>query len=111
MRDRPSGPELAALADALAASDRVAARCRAIATREQSAGDEAFEEARAALTARYGAGDDKMLLTRLAADIRAGALDEGSADRGMLAALLRALTRQKLSESNPAYLNEATPPP
>jgi hypothetical protein len=111
MRDRPSGPELAALADTLGASDALAARCAAIAAREQSAGEQGFEGIRSALIARYGAGDDRALLARLAAEIRVGALDRGSADRAMLAALLRAITQQKLRESNPAYLDEATPPP
>ena len=71
------------------------------------AGAEAFAAIRAALGARYGAGDDKTLLARLADEIRAGALDEGSAPRAALAAALVALTRQKLAESNPGYLESA----
>jgi hypothetical protein len=59
---------------------------------------------RAALATRYGAAEDRALLARLAAEIRDGVLDEGSADRTALAAVLRTLTRQKLAESNPAYL-------
>ena len=70
-------------------------RCRTIAAREQSAGDEAFDVIRAALATRYGASDDRVLLTRLSADIRAGALDEGQSGREALAALLRAITQQK----------------
>lgn len=109
MRDRPSGTTLAALADALGAQDWRAARCRAIAARERAGGD-AFAPIAAALRARYGEGDDRGLMTRLAADIRAGALDEGAGGRAALAALLRAITRQKLLESNPDYLEESTPP-
>ena len=104
MRDKPSGGELAALA--LGEAGALAERCHAIAAREQ-AGAKAFAAIRAALIARYGAGDDKMLLTRLAEDIRAGALDEGRATRTALAALLVAVTRQKLAESNPGYRESA----
>ncbi|HEY3919649.1 MAG TPA: DUF6285 domain-containing protein [Stellaceae bacterium] len=103
MRDRPSGAELAALAEALGEEGPLAARCRAVQAREHDAGD-AFAACRAALVARYGAGEDRFLLERLAADIRGGALDDGSADREALSALLRAITRQKLRESNPDYL-------
>lgn len=110
MRDRPSGPELMALADALGAQDRLASRCRAIAAREVNQGEAAFATQRAALIARYGAGDDRSLLARLAAEIRAGALDEGSAARPAFAALLCEITRAKLRESNPAWLEAATPP-
>jgi Domain of unknown function (DUF6285) len=109
MRDRPSGVELAALADALGTGDAPAARCYAIAAREAEAGDDAFAACRAVLTARYGAGDDKTQLARLAGEIRAGVLDEGSAERATLAALLGAITRQKLRESNPDYLAGVTP--
>lgn len=107
MRDRPSGEALAALATALGEAGAPAERCRAIAAREQAAGAQAFAAIRAALGARYGAGDDKVLLARLGEDIRAGALDEGSATRAAVAALLAALTRQKLAESNPGYLESA----
>ena len=107
MRDRPSGAELAALATALGETGTLAERCAAIAAREAAAGEGAFAAIRAALAARYGAGDDKMLLARLAADIRAGALDEGNDQRAALAALLVALTRQKLADSNPGYLEGA----
>ncbi len=101
MRDRPSGAELAALATVLGEGGALAARCHAIAAREQAAGEAAFAAIRAALGARYGAGDDAMLLSRLAADIGAGALDEGSDSRAALGALLVALTRQKLAEAGP----------
>jgi hypothetical protein len=104
MRDLPSGDELAALARALGATDARAARCQAIAERERAAGEGAFAAVRAALATRYGAAEDRALLARLAAEIRDGLLDEGSADRSALAAVLRALTRQKLAENNPAYL-------
>jgi hypothetical protein len=103
MRDRPSGVELAALATALGEGGALAERCHALAAREQAVGEDAFAAIRAALTARYGPGDDRTLLARLAADIDAGALDERSAIRAALAALLVALTRQKLAESNPGY--------
>src|SRR5579863_9683459 len=103
VRDRPSGAELAMLAEALGGEDALAARCNAIFARERDAGDEAFAACRAALAARYGAGADEALLARLAAEIRAGALDEGSAERAPLAALLRAITAQKLRESSPSY--------
>ncbi|HEV8015079.1 MAG TPA: DUF6285 domain-containing protein [Stellaceae bacterium] len=106
MRDRPSGEELAALAEALGAPGALAARCRAIFVREREAGEGAFAASRAALTARYGTGEDAALLARLAADIRAGALDEASPERAGLAALLRAITAQKLRESNPDYLDD-----
>lgn len=105
MHDRPSGAELVALAQALGASDALARRCHAIAAREAAHGDEAFAACRAALTVRYGAAEDRVLLERLAADIRGGALDEASAERDALAALLRAITRQKLRASNPDYLD------
>lgn len=100
MRDRPSGSELAALATALGEGGALATRCHAIAARERAAGEAAFAAIRAALGVRYGAGDDKTLLARLAADIDAGALDEGQETRTALAALLVALTRQKLAESS-----------
>jgi hypothetical protein len=103
MRDRPSGSELAALATALGEAGALAERCHAIAAREQAAGEEAFAAIRAALGARYGVGDDRMLLARLTADIGAGALDEGKETRVALAALLVALTRQKLAEGSPGY--------
>lgn len=103
MRDQPSGRELAGLAAALGEAGALAARCHAIAAREQAAGEGAFAAIRAALGARYGAGDDKMLLSRLAADIGAGALDVGVETRAALAALLVALTRQKLAEGSPGY--------
>jgi hypothetical protein len=104
MRDRPSGSELAALAAALGETGAPAARCHAIAAREQAAaGAAAFAAIRAALGARYGAGDDKTLLARLGADIGAGALDDGVETRVALAALLIALTRQKLAEGSPGY--------
>ena len=109
MRDRPSGAALVVLADAFGATDALGMRCRAIAAREHSAGEEAFDMIRAALIARYGAADDNALLTRLGADIRAGALDEGQAGRAALAALLRAITQQKLRESNPDYLAAVAP--
>jgi len=110
MRDRPSGAELAALADALGARDAEAARCRAIEARERAAGDDAFGAIGTGLRAIYGEGDDRALLTRLVAAIRAGALDDGAAGRDALATLLRAITRQKLRESNPGYLGDPTPP-
>lgn len=104
MQDRPSGAELAALARALGAADAQARRCHAIAAREAAYGDAAFAACRAALAARYGAADDQALLACLAAEIRSGGLDEASPDRAALAALLRAITRQKLRASNPDYL-------
>ncbi len=106
MRDRPSGQDLAALATALSETGALAERCRAIARRE-AAGGGVFAAARAALRARYGADEDEILLARLADDIRAGALDEGSDARAILAALLAAITRAKLAESNPDYLDGA----
>ena len=105
MRDRPSGEELAALAEALGGEDALAARCQAICVREREAGEGAFAACRAALAARYGAGEDAALLARLAAEIRAGALDDGRPERPALAALLRAISVQKLRESNPGYLD------
>jgi hypothetical protein len=107
MRDRPSGAELAALATALGEIGALAERGQAIAAREVVTGEGVFAAIRAALASRYGAGEDKALLARLAADIRAGALDDGSDRRAALAALLVALTRQKLAESNPGYLDGA----
>jgi hypothetical protein len=109
MRDRPSGQELAAVADALGAGDALAARCHAVAARERGAGEGGFAAPRAALVARYGAGEDGWLLARLANDISAGALDDGGADREALAAILRAITQQKLRESNPDYRGGTTP--
>jgi hypothetical protein len=106
VRDRPSGGALAALADALGGEDVLAARCQAIFVREREAGKGAFAACRAALVARYGAGEDTALLARLATEIRAGALDDGRPERAPLAALLRAITVQKLRESNPGYLDD-----
>ena len=108
MRDLPSGRDLSALATALGETGALAERCHAIARREAADGD-VFAASRAALRARYGAGQDETLLARLAGDIRAGALDEGSAARAVLAELLLAITRAKLAESNPLYLDPLKP--
>lgn len=115
MRDLPAGSELAALAEAWAARigslppgeqalvHRMIERCRAIAAREAEYGDGALAPVRAALAGLYGAGDPASQFARLADDIRAGRFDAG-AKRADVRALLRALTRQKLRESNPRFL-------
>ena len=115
MRDLPTGPELAALAEEWAAPSgslapgeralglRMIERCRAIAAREAKFGDAALAPMRAALAGLYGAGDPAVQFARLADDIRAGRFDAG-AKRAEVRALLWALTRQKLRESNPRFL-------
>jgi hypothetical protein len=104
MRDRPTGSELAMLAQGTGDEDPLAERCRAIAAREADAGDAAFASARAALEARYGKGEDGALLRRLAGDIAAGVFEAVGAERDWALDVLWAITRQKLNESNPAFL-------
>ena len=109
MRDRPDGLALAAMADA--ASTEVACalveRARAIAARERAAGAAPLEACRGALVAIYGEGELEALLRRLARDIRAGVYDAPGPPRETVRGLLWAMTRQKLSESNPDYLRAA----
>jgi hypothetical protein len=104
MRDRPPGSELVLLAEGIGDEDPLARRCRAIAAREADAGDAAFAPMRAALEARYGKGEDRALLRRLAGEIAAGGFDAEGAARDWALDVLRAITRQKLRESNPAFL-------
>jgi len=116
MRDLPAGPELRALAEEWAArideilpEERAVARamierCRAIADREQAAGETALAPIRAALAALYGGEQGGDPLTRLAADIRAGRFDAPGEARERVQALLKALTLLKLREANPRFL-------
>jgi len=116
MRDLPTGPELAMLADEWAAKidavppeDRALVvamieRCRAIAAREAAAGEAALAPMRRALTELYGAEENTRHLARLAADIRAGKFDAPGPARQQVHALLHALTLQKLREANPRFL-------
>ena len=102
MRDRPAGAELARLAQAIGGDEALAVRCHAIAAREASAGDAAFAPLSAVLATRYGA--DGNLLKRLADEIAAGAFDAEGPARDWARQILWAITRQKLSESNPEFL-------
>jgi hypothetical protein len=111
MRDPPEGEVLLALAQAAAIDGERAdlvARARAIAERELKAGAAPVEALRRALAARYGEGTTEVLLWRLVAEIRAGVGDAPGPERERLRALLWAITRWKLAESNPDYLVAAT---
>ncbi len=115
MRDLPTGPELAALADEWAAKvDSVAPeeralilamieRCRAIAAREAAAGEVALAPIHRVLVELYGIEDSRHL-ARLAEDIRSGKFDAAGTARERVHALLQALTVQKLREANPRFL-------
>ncbi|HVM77506.1 MAG TPA: hypothetical protein VMU06_00710 [Stellaceae bacterium] len=116
MRDLPSGPQLESLArelegkgiDGLPPKERAAAaamieRCRTIARREAAAGEAALAPIRAALASLYS-GDPSGHLAQLAAEIRSSALDAPGERRDRALALLRALTLQKLRESNRRFL-------
>lgn len=106
MRDRPDAAFLLALAHAAERAGEEAelvARARAIVGREASGGDP-FGRCRAQLVARYGAGEDAELLRRLAEEIRSGTFDRAGAAREEMRALLWAITRAKLVDSNPDYL-------
>ncbi|HEV2548312.1 MAG TPA: DUF6285 domain-containing protein [Stellaceae bacterium] len=109
MRDRPDGATLVKMAAARAAhEDRsLIERARAIAAREQAAGEAPLEACRGALVALYGEGELEALLRRLAADIRAGLFDAPGVRREAVHRLLWSMTRQKLAESNPDYLRDA----
>jgi uncharacterized protein DUF6285 len=109
MRDRPDGATLAKMAAARAAhEDRsLVERARAIAAREQAAGEAPLEACRGALVALYGEGELGPLLRRLADDIRAGFYDAPGPQREAVGRLLWSMTRQKLAESNPDYLRDA----
>jgi hypothetical protein len=109
MRDRPDGATLARMAAARTAhEDRsLVARARAIAAREQAAGEAPLEVCRGALVALYGEGELGPLLRRLAGDIRAGLYDAPGPRREAMRRLLWSMTRQKLAESNPDYLRDA----
>jgi hypothetical protein len=106
MRDRPDGARLLALVDELAGEvdPALRERARAIAARESAAGDAPLAACRRALAALYGAGDLPGLFARLAQDIRAGAFYAPGPAQAQVLALLWAVTRQKLRESNPDYL-------
>ena len=106
MRDRPDGAALAAMAEARSEDEERALieRARAIAARESAAGAVPLEACRGALVAIYGEGELEVLLRRLARDIRAGVYDAPTPPREAVRRLLWAITRQKLSESNPDYL-------
>ena len=104
MRDRPSGEELARLAQEIGGEATLVARCHAIAARERSAGKGAFAQIRTALIVRYGAGDDRALLASLSAEIERGAFDAPGAARDWARRLLWDLTLQKLRDSSPEFL-------
>lgn len=118
MRDLPTGPQLEALArewealglDRIPSNERgtVAAmieRCHAIARREAAAGEAAMGGVGEALAALYpDVGDPAERLVRLARGIRSGGLDARNDRRRLALAALRALTLQKLRESNPRFL-------
>lgn len=103
MRDQPTAAELLAIAAATAAVDRYSelmiAAARAIAAREQAAGDAALDAEHAALRAIYGDGTLVELNRRFAADIRAGRFD----DDPEALEILRAAIEAKLQECNPRY--------
>lgn len=102
-RDRPSGEELMTLVGRVGGGDPLAARAAAIAGRERAADVSAFAACRAMLVARYGAAEDHALLARFSAEIRAGGFDHGS-ERDAARAVMAAITRRKLMESNPDFL-------
>lgn len=102
-RDRPSGEELMALVGCVGGGGPLAARAVAIAARERAADASAFAACRAMLAARYGAAEDRALLAQFSAEIRAGVFDHGTACDGARA-VMAAITRQKLIESNPDFL-------
>lgn len=116
MRDLPTGPELAALAEEWAAKldtvpteERALARamidrCRSIAAREVAAGEAALVPIREMLIELYGVAESNGHLARLASDIRAGKFDAPGPARQRVHALLHALTLQKLREANPRFL-------
>lgn len=116
MRDLPTGPELAALAEEWAAKidtvppeERALARamierCRSIAAREAAAGETPLAPIRRVLIELYGAVESAAHLARLAGDIRVGKFDAPGAARQQVHALLHALTLQKLREANPRFL-------
>ena len=102
-RDRPTGAELMALVGQVGAGDPLAGRAAAIVGRERAADASAFAACRAMLAARYGAAEDGALLARFATEIRAGGFDRGpGCDNAR--AVMAAITRQKLVESNPDFL-------
>jgi hypothetical protein len=109
MRDRPDGATLVKMAAARASyEDRsLVERARAIAAREQAAGEAPLEACRVALVALYGEGKLDPLLRRLAYDIRAGRFDVPGPPREAVRHLLWSMTRHKLAESNPDYLCDA----
>lgn len=107
MRDRPEAALLLALAaelEQLPEEAALVARARAIAERERRAGDAPIAACRRALIALYGEGDFDVLFRRLAREIRDGAYDAAGTERERVLRLLRAVTLQKLRESNPDYL-------
>jgi hypothetical protein len=96
MRDLPDIAVLLALADA--ADDALAQRCRAIAARERQQGMAPYDRLRIRLVALQGDDD----LARLARDIRA----DRCAGRDEIRQWLWDFTVQRLSENNPALLEE-----
>jgi len=118
MRDLPTGPQLEALArewealgtDRIRTDERGALaamieRCHAIARREAAAGEAAMAEVEGALAALFPeVRDPAERLMRLGREIRSGALDARNDRRRRAIAALRALTLQKLRESNPRFL-------
>jgi hypothetical protein len=102
-RDRPSGEELMALVGRVGGGDPLAGRAAAIAGRERAADASAYAACRAMLATRYGAAEDRALLARFAAEICAGGFDRGG-ERDTACAVMAAITRQKLIESNPDFL-------
>jgi hypothetical protein len=107
MRDRPETALLLALAaelEQIPEEAALVARARAIAGRERQAGNAPIAACHRALIALYGAGDFEVLFRRLAQEIRDGAYDAPGAERERVLRLLRAVTLQKLRESNPDYL-------
>ena len=117
MRDRPDAAALLDFARAALLRDlapllpeerqheaALIARAMAIAAREAAAGDAPLRGCQAALAELLGEGDLDTLMRRLAAAIRAGDYDAPGAQREQVRRLLWAITRQKLSESNPEYL-------
>jgi hypothetical protein len=96
MRDLPDIAVLLALVDT--ADDALAQRCRAIAAREHQQGREPYDRLRARLVALQGDDD----LVHLAHDILAGRCD----GRDEIRQWLWDFTVQRLSENNPALLEE-----
>lgn len=120
MRDRPTGPELLAIAEQTEATGRyvelMIANARRIAARQADFGDAPEAQELDSLAALLGGsaaghgGDVHAALVRLYGDlrndIRAGRLDPGSPDGQAAYRHLMEAVEQKVRESNPKALGD-----